>query len=90
VNAAERSHWLEPSPPIAVDGTGRAAPAHKVRVRDLHTRFGNHATYCARCTCGWISGAHTGRLADRAARLEGLAHVEGELPRYGHRAGAAG
>lgn len=82
MNGAERSRWLDPSPPIAVDGI---APAHETRVRDLRLRFGDPETYVAECSCGWVSQQHTGRLADRAARREGLAHVDSYLPPHGHR-----
>jgi hypothetical protein len=85
VNRAERAHLLEPSPPLAMDGTLPAAPTHEIRVRDRRTRFGDPENYVAECTCGWNSEPHTGRLADRAARRNGLTHVESELPPYGHR-----
>jgi hypothetical protein len=85
MNGAERAHWLEPSPPLAVDGTEHDARTHEIRVRDRRARFGDPEIYVAECTCGWISEPHSGRLADRAARRTGLAHVESSLPPYGYR-----
>jgi hypothetical protein len=71
VNRGERNHWLDPSPPIAVDGTERAAPAHDARVRDRRVRFGDPENFAAECTYGWTSELHTGRFADRLARQTG-------------------
>ncbi|HEY3612133.1 MAG TPA: hypothetical protein VGK92_00430 [Gaiellales bacterium] len=85
MNHADLTHWLEPSPPLAVDDMDRAAPVHSIRVRDRRARFGDPEVYAAECTCGWVSEPHSGRLADRSARRDGLAHMEGTLPPYGHR-----
>jgi anti-sigma B factor antagonist len=62
-----------------------AAATHETRVRDLRARFGDLEAYAAQCSCGWASETRTGRLGDRAARRDGLAHVEQHLPPYGHR-----
>jgi hypothetical protein len=88
MNRVEKNRWLEPSAPIPVDGGERVAPVHEIRIRDLRARFGDAEIYRAECACGWAGEPRTGRLADRTARREGLAHVEGELPPYGHRARA--
>jgi hypothetical protein len=85
MNAADRARWLEPSPSIAIDGLGHAAPMHKIVIRDLRARFGDPEAYAAHCSCGWASDTRTGRLADRVARRDGLAHIEAQLPPYGHR-----
>jgi hypothetical protein len=79
------AHWLEPSPPLAVDDSGRVALTHEIRVRDRRARFGDVEVYAAECTCGWTSEPHTGRFAERLARRDGLAHVEGASPPHGHR-----
>jgi hypothetical protein len=85
VNAADLSRWLAPSPSIAVDGTEHAEATHEIRVCDLRARFGDVEAYVARCSCGWASETRTERFGERAARRDGLAHVEQHLPPYGHR-----
>jgi hypothetical protein len=86
MTSADRSRWLEPSPPLAVDDdAGQSERVHEIRVRDHRARFGDPEHSVAECTCGWTSDPHTGRFAARAALREGRAHVEAKLPPYGHR-----
>lgn len=105
MNAAERARWLDPSRAMAIDGVeaagggaqdrtpdqrdARALSEHVFRIRDLRRVFGDPEAFAAHCSCGWIGEQRTGRLADRVARRDGVAHVDAHRPAYGHR-GRAG
>jgi hypothetical protein len=94
MNADDRAHWLDPSPPMAVDD--HAPPArsprqtpkgrtHAVRVRDRRERFGDEHVFAAECECGWSGKPRTGLTAERVARRDGEIHLDGHRPPHGYR-----
>jgi hypothetical protein len=104
VNGAGGARWLDPSRAMPIDrvervgggpqdGTpgqrdARALSEHVFRIRDLRRVFGDPEAFAAHCSCGWLGEQRTGRLADRVARRDGVAHVDAHRPAYGHRGGA--
>jgi hypothetical protein len=95
MNIEQKSHWLDPSPPLAVDGgdsTTRAPErrragrlTHSVRVRDRRERFGDENVFAAECECGWTGESRMGTTAERAARRDGEIHLDEHRPPHGHR-----
>ncbi len=90
----DRSRWLEPSPPLPVDGgepSSRVsvqtpkARTHSVRVRDRRERFGDEPVFAAECECGWNGDPRTGVTAERLARRDGEIHLDAHRPPHGHR-----
>jgi hypothetical protein len=96
----DRSRWLEPSPPLPVDGgepsfrvpgqtraPGQTPKArtHSVRVRDRRERFGDEHVFAAECECGWSGEPRTGVTAERVARRDGEIHLDAYRPPHGHR-----
>ena len=90
----DRSRWLEPSPPLPVDGgepSSRVsvhtpkARTHSVRVRDRRERFGDEHVFAAECECGWSGEPRTGMTAERVARRDGQIHIDAYRPPHGHR-----
>ena len=81
MNSEERAHWLEPSPPLAVDGNARrraprrATIRHEASVRDIRRRFGDPEISIAECICGWVGDPCPGHGAESTALRAGLAHV---------------
>lgn len=90
MNASEKTRWLAPSPPLAVDSGERQAHhptshpspqpklagAHSIRIRDLRALFGDAHAYAAECSCGWRGTPRTETAAERAARRDGRTHLD--------------
>lgn len=94
MNIDEKAHWLDPSPPLAIDGAETLlSPArrtagrltHAVRVRDRRERFGDEHVFAAECECGWSGEPRTGMTAERVARRDGEIHLDAHRPPHGHR-----
>ena len=57
---------------------GLQVDRHSIHVRDLRLRFGDPDSRAAHCSCGWRGEARGGPTAGRAARRDGVRHVDQE------------
>jgi hypothetical protein len=62
---------------------------HSVRLRDLRARFGDPDSFAAECSCGWRGMEHTGGLARKHAKADGIEHEGGRAVRPRMRPGRA-
>jgi len=70
--------WLDPSPPLAVDGEQppRSAGDHEITIVQARpgARHG-HPMVGARCSCGWRSSLKSGARGTEFALAEGEEHI---------------
>jgi anti-sigma B factor antagonist len=57
---------------------GLLTDRHSIHLRDLRLRFADPESRAAHCSCGWRGEARGGSNAGRAARRDGVMHVDQE------------